>query len=405
MIYDVIIIGAGPAGLMSAIVASENGHKVALLDKNEKVGKKLYITGKGRCNVTNNCDKETFLENVICGKKFLYGAINAFSPQDVINFFETNGLKLKTERGNRVFPESDKSSDVIKILEKKVLENKVDLLLSSEVESIKFINNVFNIKCSNKELYTSYSVIVATGGKSYSATGSNGDGYKIAKKFGHNIIVPKAGLVPIILTDKVKVLEGLSLKNVRCEINIMNKKFEEFGEMMFTDNGVTGPIILTLSSKINSLDLTNSKLYIDFKPALSEEFLDEKLLREIVEFKDKDLINYLKTLLPTRFVLYFMDKAGLKNKKVYEINKVERKKIVNLLKRFDFSLLKLDNIDNAIITSGGVDLKEVNPKTMESKLQKNLYFAGEVLDCDALTGGFNLQIAFSTGFVAGQLKG
>lgn len=409
MIYDLIVIGAGPAGMMASIVASNNGKKVAIFDKNEKVGKKLYITGKGRCNLTNNCDVETFLQNVICGKKFLFSAINAFTPTDVMEFFSSKGLKLKTERGNRVFPDSDKSSDVIKVLEKELKINGVELFLSHEIKSVKFEDDRFYIKCSDNSSYTTYRIIIATGGKSYSATGSNGDGYIIAKSFGHEIVEPKAGLVPILLKDDVKALEGLSLKNVKAKINLNDGgkafKFEEFGEMMFTDMGVTGPIILTLSSKINSFDLKRASLFIDFKPALNEETLENKLLREIVEFKDKDLANYLKTLLPIRFVPYFMEKIGILNKKVSMLNKEDRKKIINALKRFDFSLLKLDNIDNAIITSGGVNLKQVNPKTMESKLQKNLYFAGEVLDCDALTGGFNLQIAFSTGFVAGQLKG
>lgn len=409
MIYDLIVIGAGPAGMMASIVASNNGNKVAIFDKNEKVGKKLYITGKGRCNLTNNCDIDTFMQNVICGEKFLFSAINAFNPTDVMEFFSSKGLKLKTERGNRVFPVSDKSSDVIKVLEKELKKTGVEVFLSHEIKSVKYEGDKFYIKCTNGMSYTTYRIVVATGGKSYSATGSNGDGYKIAKSFGHEIVEPKAGLVPILLKDNVTSLEGLSLKNVRATISLNNGgktlKFEEFGEMMFTDLGVTGPIILTLSSKINSFDLKNASLFIDFKPALDEEALESKLLREIVEYKDKDLANYLKTLLPIRFVPYFMDKIGILNKKVSSLNKEDRKKIINLLKRFDFSVLKLDNIDNAIITSGGVNLKQINPKTMESKLQKNLYFAGEVLDCDALTGGFNLQIAFSTGFVAGQLKG
>ena len=409
MIYDLIVIGAGAGGLMASISASKNGKKVALIEKNEKIGKKLYITGKGRCNVTNNCDCTTFLDNVITGKKFLNSAIKAFTPQDLINFFENSNLKLKTERGNRVFPITDKSSDVIKILGEKIKDNNVDLFLSREVLDLKFIDDKFYIKCNTGETYTSYSVVIATGGMSYSATGSNGDGYKFAKLFGHNIIKPKPSLVPILVKENVKNIEGLSLKNVKVKVEILLQgrvlHFEEFGEMMFTSNGVTGPIILTLSAKINGYDLKNAKLYIDFKPALDEKFLDEKLIREFLEYKGKNLSNYLKTLIPTSIIPNFLTKMAISDKKLSQMTKENRKSLISALKRFDISILKLDNIDNAIVTSGGVDLKEVNPKTMESKLQKNLYFAGEVLDCDALTGGFNLQIAFSTGYVAGQMRG
>lgn len=402
MIYDVVIIGAGASGCMASVVASRNGAKVLVLEKNEKIGKKLFVTGKGRCNLTNNCDVDEFLNNVVNGRQFLNGAIRKFAPQNTINFFECEGLKLKTERGNRVFPLSDKSSDVIKVFEKLIKENDVELKLNTAVKDISNSNNLYHIKCNNGETYTTYNVILATGGKSYTATGSDGFGYDIAKKFGHKINEPRPSLVPIILNDDVKELEGLSLKNVECKIEVGGKKFKEFGEMLFTNEGVSGPIILTLSAYVNKFDLSGAKMYIDFKPALDEEFLDQKLIREFNENSNKNLSTYLKTLLPMSLVPYFIKKSQIFDKKLSQINKLERKIVLSLLKRFDFSIKMLDNINKAIVTSGGVDLKEINPKTMESKLIKGLYFVGEVLDIDALTGGFNLQIAFSTGFVAGN---
>lgn len=402
MIYDVVTIGAGASGCMASVVASRNGAKVLIIEKNEKIGKKLFITGKGRCNLTNNCDVDEFLNNVVNGRQFLNGAIRKFTPQNTINFFECEGLKLKTERGNRVFPFSDKSSDVIKVFEKLIKENDIELQLNTTVEDITYANGLYHIKCGNNQIYTTYSIVVATGGKSYTATGSDGFGYLVAKKFGHKINEIRPSLIPIILNDNVKELEGLSLKNVECKVDIGGKKFKEFGEMLFTNEGVSGPIVLTLSAYINKFDLSGAKMYIDFKPALSEEFLDKKLIKEFNENSNKNLSTYLKTLLPMSFVPYFIKKLQIFDKKLSQINKQERKIVVSLLKRFDFSIKLLDNINKAIVTSGGVDLKEINPKTMESKLQKGLYFVGEVLDIDALTGGFNLQIAFSTGFVAGN---
>lgn len=402
MIYDVIVIGAGASGCFAAIQAGYNGKKVLLLERNEKIGKKLYITGKGRCNVTNYSEPTNHLNNIINGKKFMNSAARVFTANDTIDFFENKGVELKVERGNRVFPCSDKSSDIIKALEKEINNLGIEIKFNTKVNIINKKDDIFNIKCDNKENYTSNSVVLATGGKSYSATGSDGFGYHLAKKFGHTIVEPKPSLVPIILNDKVKDIEGLSLKNVNASIEVNSKVVAtEFGEMLFTDNGVSGPIVLTMSTKINRLDLSNAKFVIDFKPALSYEFLDKKLVTEFNENSMKMLSTYLKTLLPSSLIPKFISKLGFEDKKLAQINKEERKIIVTLLKRFDFSIKMLDNIDNAIVTSGGVCLDEVNPKTMESKLVSGLYFVGELLDVDALTGGYNLQVAFSTGYVAG----
>lgn len=402
MIYDIIVIGAGASGCMASITASKNGAKVLLLERNEKIGKKLYITGKGRCNLTNNSENDVVLNNIITGKQFMYGAIKQFNSQDCMNFFENRGLKLKTERGNRVFPESDKSSDVIRIFEKEIKKLNIDLLLNTKVTKITKFNDLYIIKCNSKEEYTAKCVVLTTGGKSYPLTGSDGLGYSLAESLGHKITPIKPSLVPIILKDDVKSLEGISLKNVEVSAVIDNKICaKEFGEMVFTDNGVSGPIILTLSSKINNFDLESSKILLDFKPALTDEMLDEKFIREFKENPKKRLSTYLKQLLPNNLIKYFMNHLNIDDKNLAEMTKEDRKCLISSLKRFDFSIKMLDNVENAIVTHGGIDLLEVNPKTMESKLNKNLFFAGEVLNIDALTGGFNLQVAFSTGYLAG----
>jgi len=401
--FDVIIIGGGPAGCFAGIQASKNGAKVLLLERNEKIGKKLYITGKGRCNLTNYSDNQTHLNNIVNGSKFMISALNSFSADDTVNFFEDNGLALKVERGNRVFPISDKSSDVIKVLEHSLRDLNVKIEFNTKVEKISKNNEIFHIKCNNGKTYTSYSVVIATGGKSYQPTGSDGYGYNLAKSFGHTIVEPMPALTPILLKDDVTSLEGLSLKNVEASIQIESKVIaKEFGEMLFTYEGVSGPIVLTMSSKINRIDLNNAILFIDLKPAISKEELDEKLIREFKANSKILLTTYLKSLLPSSLVDFFFKKLKIENKTLSQINKEERKTIVNQLKRFDFFVKMLDNINKAIITSGGVCTKEINPKTMESKLAEGLYFAGEIIDVDALTGGFNLQVAFSTGFVAGN---
>ena len=404
-IYDLIIIGAGASGSIAGIQAARRGASVLLLEKNEKIGKKIYITGKGRCNLTNNSDIQTHLNSTIRGAKFMNGAIRRLTPQDIMEMFEPY-VALKTEHGNRVFPVSDKSSDIISALSKMLNNAGVEISLNTTVDKIEKKGDIFNIWCNNDLKYQSYSVLIATGGKSYSATGSTGDGYIFAKSFGHNIIEPKPALVPIIVKENVKAIEGLSLKFVEASIVINNKVVaKEFGEMLFTDNGVSGPIILTISSKINRHDLTKAKLLIDFKPKLSVEKLDEKFLREFKEFAKKNMSTYLKTLLPSSLVPYFMKKYAILDKKVSDLSKNDRNILIKGLKQFDLSVNLLDNIEKAIITSGGVDLTQVSPKNCESKLVPNLYFAGEVLDVDAYTGGFNLQIAWATAWAAGMSVG
>ncbi len=399
--FDVVVIGGGASGMMASIFAARNGNSTLIIDHNEKLGKKLFITGKGRCNLTNNSSIETHLNNIVTNSKFMYSALNAFSPQDTIEFFESNGLKTKTERGNRVFPASDKSSDVIKTLKNCMQRYGVEICLNRQIEKI-YKNQNFHILCSNNKEYACNSLIIATGGLSYSGTGASGLGYEIAKQFGHKIVEPAAALCPIKVKDDVSSLNGLSLKNVNFTVDIGKKSFSEFGEMMFTYEGVTGPIVLSISSKINRLDIKNAKAFIDLKPALTLEKLNEKLLREFADFSKKDIKTYLQTLLPNRLVEYFMHKINLVNKKVADISKAERNNIINALKKFDFKIKCLDNINVGVVTAGGVDIKEINSKTCESKLVKNLYFCGEVLDVDALTGGFNLQIAWSTGYLAGN---
>lgn len=405
-IYDCIIIGGGASGMMTAVFAGRRGLKTLILEQNEKLGKKLYITGKGRCNITNNSSVSNHLANIVTNSRFMHSSLNSFTPQDVIEFFETNGLKLKTERGNRVFPASDKSSDVIKTLENAIKQYGVEVKLNSKVAKVNKANHNFNILCSNGDNYTSRSLVIATGGLSYSATGSTGVGLNFAKDFGHNIIEMKSALCPIVVGDDISTLNGLSLKNVELTVKIGKKEFKEMGEMMVTYNSLTGPIALTLSSKINKFDLRNCKLYLDFKPALSREQLESKFKREFIEFAKRDVKNYLYTLLPTSIVEYFMNKVGLVNKKVADFSRLDREKLIEGLKRFDFSNISLDNINTSIVTSGGIDTKELNSKTCESKLVNNLYFTGEIIDVDALTCGYNLQIAWSTAFaVANALKG
>ncbi len=399
--YDVIVIGGGASGMMASIFSARNGNSTLILDHNEKLGKKLYITGKGKCNLTNNSPIETHLNNTITNSKFMFSALNQFSPQDTMDFFEENGLPLRTERGNRVFPDSDKSSDVIKTLEKTMNRYGVVVSLNQGIKSVKK-EKQFHILCDNNINYTCNSLIVATGGVSYAGTGATGLGYDIAKQFGHKIVEPRSALCPIVVNDDISELNGLSLRNVTLTYTNGKKTYEEFGDMLFTFNSLTGPIALTMSSKINKLDIKDTKLYIDLKPALSEEKLDEKFQREFTEFAKKDYRNYLNSLLPASFIEFFMRKTKIKNKKMSEFTKTDRLTLINTLKKFDFSIKSLDNINVSIVTSGGVDVKDINAKTCESKLIENLYFVGEVLDIDALTGGFNLQIAWSTGYVAGN---
>ena len=391
----IVVVGAGAAGLFVSGFLAQNSFDVTVFDGNEKVGKKLFITGKGRCNFTNLCKVEDFLPNIVRGQKFLKGALYNFDSFDCVEFFEKLGLKYKVERGNRVFPESDKSSDVIKVL-REVHCKKVKFCLNEKVQSIDKKED-FVVKTEGAT-YHFDKVIIATGGKSYHSTGSNGDGYAFAKKFGHNVIATKPALCPILLKDKfVADLQGVSLKNVALNVIADGKKISNFGEMLFTDKGISGPIVLSTSSFINRC--TKVELSLDFKPALTEKQLDLRLLRDFEENKNKDLKTVLKGLLPKAVADVFAKPFGLdENKKIHDITKAEREKIVQGLKNFKLHYAGLYDIDAGIVTSGGVDISQINPKTFESKLVEGLYFLGEVLDVDALTGGFNLQIAWATAY-------
>ena len=400
--YDVIVIGGGASGLMAGYSASLCGASVLIVDKNNKLGRKMYITGKGRCNVTNDSPVSTHIDNIVRGANFMRSAFSQFNSDDLIELLTHSGLQLKTERGNRVFPVSDKASDVIKCFNNLIDLQGVDVQLNAEVSNIKKTEQHFILSINNST-YTTNSVIVATGGNTYSSTGSNGDGYKFAKLFGHNVTRIRPALVPILLKENVKNLEGLSLKNVALKYD----KISLQGEMLFTDKGISGPITLTMSSLICQQEIDGREIGIDFKPALTIEKLLDKFNREFVskEFSKKSVKNYLKTVLPARFVEYFVSRITFAEYTAGQTSKEDRIILANLLKNFNFTIDKLDLLDYGIITSGGVDLKEVNPKTMESKIVPNLFFCGEVLDVDALTGGFNLQIAFSTGYVAGYNAG
>ncbi len=390
---------------MAAGSAAQSGADVTLAEKNEKSGKKLYITGKGRCNVTNACAPMEFLEKVVSGNKFLMSAINAFSPQDTIDFLQKNGLKTVIERGNRVFPASGKSSDVISALTAYALNSGAEILTCSCVESIGKLTDKegFSAVVSGKE-YEFDKVVIATGGVSYPSTGSTGDGYRFAEKFGHSVTEPKPSLVPLTVAENyVKRLEGLSLKNVGVSAYFQGRKiFDEQGEMLFTSNGVSGPLILSLSARISRMDQKAVGISVDLKPALTEEMLDNRLLRDFSEAINKQFKNALDGLLPKSLIPVIVELSGISpEQKVHQITKENRKNLVNLIKNLKFSVIGNGGFNQAVITSGGVSLKEINPKTMESKLVKGLYFAGEVLDLDALTGGYNIQIALSTGRAAG----
>ena len=405
---NVIITGGGPAGMMAAITAARRGFKVTLVEKNEKLGKKLFITGKGRCNITNAGDTEDLFNSIVTNRKFMFSSFNGFSNYDTLGFFDELGLHIKIERGNRVFPESDHSSDVIGALNRELKRLSVDVRLNTEVKDI-IVNGGkatgVVVKCSGKEsTIQADNVIVATGGNSYQSTGSTGDGYRFARKLGHSVTPILPALVPFnVAEDWESDLQGLSLKNV--SIVVLDGKqeiYSDFGEMLFTHFGVSGPLILSASSfaarKIKEHPL---KLVIDLKPALSQEQLDERILRDFDEEKNKAFKNSLDKLLPKKMIPVIVRLSDIDgNKKVNEITKQERQRLVSLIKGLELTLTGLRGFNEAIITQGGINVREINPTTMESKLVKNLYFAGEVLDVDALTGGFNLQVAWSTGYAA-----
>lgn len=402
----VIVIGGGAAGMMAAIIAARNGKEVTVLEQNEKLGKKLFITGKGRCNFTNACDIEDLFGNVISNPKFMYSAFYTFSNDMVMDFFEELGMPYKVERGNRVFPVSDHSSDVIKALEKEMRRLGVVICLNTKVKSLIIEKNICKgVELVNKkEKIYADSVIITTGGVSYPRTGACKDGYIFAKQAGHTIVAPSPSLVPIELEeDCCKDLMGISLKNVSATIYADNKKvYSDFGEMLFTHFGVSGPIIIKASAYIQKYLQKNLSLTIDLKPALDEKQLDERILKDFQLFQNKQLKNALDKLLLRALIPVVIEKSGLDgDKKVNELTKEERRILEHTIKYMPFSIIGLRSWDEAIVTKGGVSVKEIDPGTMESKLTGGLYFAGEVLDLDALTGGFNLQIAWSTGYLAG----
>lgn len=432
----VIVIGGGPAGMFAAIAAAENGHQVILLEKNEKLGKKLYITGKGRCNITNAGDMENLFANVMTNSKFLYSAFYAYDNQRVIEFFERNGLATKVERGNRVFPVSDHSSDVIATLQRVLKEKNVEVRLHTRVETVlteEFAQEmhepevtqpiandkwatkkkekgprgrVTGVRLTDGKILEADSVILATGGFSYQATGSTGDGYRFAEEMGHSVTEIRPSLVPFYAVEPyVMEMQGLSLKNVRVRIRDGKKLlYDEFGEMLFTHFGVSGPLILSASAAIKpSFTEKQLAMEIDLKPAVAEEQLDQRLLREFDEAKNKQFKNSIGSLFPAKMIPVMLKVSGIDpEKKVNEITREERMEFIRLIKAFPVTLNGLRDFKEAIITRGGIKVKEVNPSTMESKVVEKLYICGEVLDLDAMTGGYNLQIAWSTGYLAGN---
>lgn len=410
----VIVIGGGPAGMMSAITAAENGNEVLIIEKMPSFGKKLLITGKGRCNITSSLYMSDFIKNTPGNGKFLYSAFQNYTNKDIVEFLKKQGLEVKEERGNRIFPVTDKSIDVLNCFTKRIEELNIQYKLNTTVEKILVQNNEVTAVRTNREMIKANKVILATGGKSYPLTGSTGDGYRIAKALGHTIMPIKPSLVPLEVYEKeeCKKLQGLSLRNVGIKIMDTDKKkpvYEDFGEMIFTHFGISGPTILSGSAhlaKYKDIDYLLKSKYIsvsiDLKPALTEEQLDDRILRDFKEFKNKQFKHSLDKLLPQKMIPLIIELSKIDGeKRVNEITKEERKILIQLLKNFTITIKDFRPVEEAIITCGGVSTKEINPKTMESKLIKGLYFAGEIIDVDAYTGGFNLQIAYSTGYTAG----
>jgi hypothetical protein len=416
----VIVIGGGPSGMMAAITAKQNGHQVILLEKMKSLGRKLLITGKGRCNITSSLGMDEFIPNTPGNGKFLYSCYQNYTNQDIIQFLKEQGLEVKEERGNRVFPVTDKSQDVLKCFTKKLKDLDVEIRYDTQVlqilvEEVECVSKVIGVRTNHGKIDAD-KVILATGGKSYPLTGSTGDGYALAKSLGHAITEIKPSLVPLESYDKntCKQLQGLSLRNV--EIKLIDKQtnkeiYQDFGEMLFTHFGVSGPTILSSSAHLVRYKQIEEKLknqvidlIIDLKPALSEEKLEERIMRDFQEIKNKQFKNGLDKLLPQKMISVIIERSGINaNKPINEITKEERKKLVKLLKNFIIEIKGFRPIEEAIITSGGISVKEINPKTMQSKKINGLYFAGEIIDVDSYTGGFNLQIAYSTGYTAGLL--
>lgn len=403
-----IVIGAGPAGMMAAITLASEQVDVVLLEKNEKLGKKLYITGKGRCNITNMADRETLLNNVVNNSKFAISALSKYTPYDTMDFFNSRGVELKVERGNRVFPQSDKSSDIIKCFSDDLYKLNVDVKLKTKVLDIIIKDNVaVGVKTTKGDIFAD-KIIVATGGYSYSLTGSTGDGYKWAQKTGHEIVDIRPGL-SALKSVNCAALSGVSLKNVEANAYVDNKLFKSFfGEMLFTGTGLSGPIILTLSSYLNKYYKNNKfiadvYISIDLKPKVSVEELEARLIKDFKDKKNQEIKNILQEYTIKALIPYILNQANVTNvKQANAITKEERSNIISTLKGLKFKIKDFEDIDHAIITSGGVDVKNISPKSMQSKLVENMYFIGEVLDIDALTGGFNIQLALSTAYAAAR---
>ncbi len=402
----VAVIGGGAAGLMAAYAAATNGNDVTVFEKNTRPARKIMITGKGRCNVTNNCDRDTFLNNVISGKKFLYSAYNAFSSEDTMNFFEERRVPLKTERGSRVFPVSDKAVDIVDALVSAARKAGAKIENERIADILTENGKVCGLVTENGKKKDFDKVILATGGKTYPVTGSDGDGYKMAEKLGHTVTALRPALVPIMIRENFCTrLCGLSLKNVTLTVykeGVKKPIYSDLGEMMFTDFGITGPLVLSASSYMDECDTEGYKAVIDLKPALDRDALDKRLLRDFAEEPNRDFINSLDALLPKRLINVIVANSEIDpRKKVNSITKVERARLVEEIKNLKMTVLRLRPIEEGIITAGGINLREIDSATMQSKLVEGLYFAGEIMNLDALTGGFNLQIAFSTGYLAG----
>lgn len=410
----VAVVGAGPAGMTAALAAAQNGNTVVLFEKNEKIGKKLYITGKGRCNVTNASDTDAIIKNVVTNPKFLYSSLRSFGSEDTMRLLEGVGVPLKIERGNRVFPVSDKSSDIIKAFDRLLSQYGVIVRLNEAVKCFSLSGDKISSMKTDKARYNDFDAyILATGGMSYSATGSTGDGYTFAEKMGHTIVPPKPSLVGVYLSEvglsdrRVSFdssYRGISLKNVELTAFVNGKKLtSEFGEALYTEKGLSGPIVLTLSSKLNRYLPETIELRLDMKPALTEEKLDERILRDIAASPNKDIKNFLRGLLPSGLVPLYLSVCGIpEDKKVNTLTKEERKRICLSLKELRLFISGLEPLDRAVVTSGGIDVREIRSTDMRSKKIENLSFAGEIIDVDALTGGYNIQIAITTGFAAGS---
>lgn len=404
MSHDLIIIGGGAAGMTAACMAAGRyGKSVLLLERNPRLGRKLLITGKGRCNITNNCDVNGLITNIPRNPRFLYSAFHNFSSDDTIAFFEGLGVPVKTERGNRVFPQSDRAYDIANALERELRRLNVEVRTERALRLLLEEGRITGARCESGAEYFSSSVLIATGGKSYPLTGSTGDGYELAKQAGHSIVPLAPSLIPVLTEEKdVKDMQGLSLKNVTLTVSQNGKPiYSELGEMLFTHFGVSGPLVLSASAHMREPDKHRYRMEIDLKPGLTEEQLDKRLLRDFSQNLNRDIINSLGALLPRKMIPVVLKRSGIPfETKIHEITKEQRQSFLHAIKAFPLHPIGFRPIEEAIITSGGVDVKEVNPKTMESKLLEGLFFAGEVLDVDGYTGGFNLQIAFATAHLA-----